>query len=275
MSGLLRRVCPCGTEVSFHVAVRHQSVGVLGVLFCVSLVLLGYMPGGSDAACDFGGESGASSVSVCEHPAKKARNTDLKICDLAPARVLNPLGKSGVGGVSAADFWFLLGEGNSHTAYFSNLHSSDVCRRRIGLRQVAGALDEVCDAVLTDIALAYVVKESLLKELKIEAAGLKTHVEKLKQRAAEPNLDSTVRRVGCYRVVHGDEELEAAAEELRKWLLMDYSPLRAFVSCVSCGGLFFVAQCHQKCARGFAVAGGGSVAAFKAASTAGGGLAGG
>ena len=195
------------------------------------------------------------------------RNTHLRHCELAPCQVLNPMGRSGVGSISARDYWAFLGKGDEETAFFSNLHSSDNARRCVGIAQVAEVLDLVCEVVENDAAVRVVVEESLLAELKVEAAELKGCVSVLSQM-----FRSDITPWRAHHIVHCRYDrrphlraLEEAAEGLRNWLVKPDSKLRAFVACVSCGGLFFVAQCHEKCARGFIEAGGGSVSAFCAA----------
>ena len=196
------------------------------------------------------------------------RNTHLRHCELAPCQVLNPMGRSGVGSISARDYWAFLGKGDEETAFFSNLHSSDNARRCVGIAQVAEVLDLVCEVVENDAALGLVVKESLLAELKVEAAELKGCVQVLSQMLRSDIPLWRARAIGHCRsdfTMPCLRALEEAAEGLRRWLVKPDSKLRAFVACVSCGGLFFVAQCHEKCARGFIEAGGGSVSAFCAA----------
>ena len=60
-------------------------------------------------------------------------------------------------------------------------------------------------------------------------------------------------------------ELEEHAAKLRRWLMAPKSKLRMFIAAMSSGGLYYVAQCHDKCGRGFVEYDGGSLAAFKAA----------
>ena len=55
---------------------------------------------------------------------------------------------------------------------------------------------------------------------------------------------------------------------MHEWLSKQYSPLRSVIALFSAGGLFYVAQCHEKGARAYLAAGGGTMASMLAAAVA-------
>lgn len=49
----------------------------------------------------------------------------------------------------------------------------------------------------------------------------------------------------------GQDDITEAAAKVYEWLHKKDSMLRSLITFLSSGGLFYVAQCHEKCARAF------------------------
>ena len=80
--------------------------------------------GDDDALGLVSGDAGAS-ASRDEPPKKKAKNTQLRHWELPPGQLLNPMGQSGVGKLSAQTLWELLAKGGEKSAFYCNLCSED------------------------------------------------------------------------------------------------------------------------------------------------------
>ena len=81
---------------------------------------------GDDDALGLGsGDVLPVSASKDEPPKKKAKNTQLRHWELPPGQLLNPMGQSGVGKLSAQTLWELLLKGGEKSAFYCNLCSED------------------------------------------------------------------------------------------------------------------------------------------------------
>ena len=125
----------------------------------------------------------------------------------------------------------------------------------MGLSQLAAVMGTAIDWIDRNQALRVIVRAEVLASVRQEALELQ---------AAFGKLGSSSLRL----TDHEHHELEEAAREVHAWLKKDTSLLRQFICAMSSGGLFFVAQCHEKAARGFVLHGGGSLQAVKGAATA-------
>ena len=119
--------------------------------------------------------------------------------------------------------------------------------------------------------LPVICKDPLLIRVRQEAAALLPFVRKLNQGPVGKQDVTRLKSLAYYKAGGtgaDDQELEDAAVTLHNWLSTENSRLRQFLCGMSAGGLFFVAQCHEKAGRSFVVHGGGSVSAMRAAATA-------
>ena len=215
-------------------------------------------------------ESSASSAQ--QPPQKKARNTMLRGWELPPSQLLNPMGKSGVGVISVEHLWNTLGKGGDRSEFFSNLHSPKPERRLIGISQLCEVMELTCKHVLEDKALACIVKEELLKDIRAEAEQLLPTFAVLNQKGMRKGDVSNAKNIAYYQQDASRpsaEDLKSHAAVLHAFLIDTRSKLRMFIAAMSSGGIFFVAQCHEKTGRGFAQVGGGDLAAMKDAVVAG------
>ena len=214
--------------------------------------------------------SGASEAE--EPPQKKARNTMLKGWELPPSQLLNPMGKSGVGAISVEQLWTVLGTGGDRTAYFSNFHSDSPERRLVGISQMCEVMALACKQILEDKALGVIIEGGLLEEIREEARRLQPTFVCLDQKGLRRGQVSKAKNIAYYQPDASRpsaEELKQHAAALHKFMTDKSSKLRMFIAAMSCGGIFYVAQCHEKTGRGFVEVGGGDLRAFQAAVVAG------
>ena len=122
-----------------------------------------------------------------EPPAKKVKNVHLRHWELPPGQLLNPMGMSGVGKISLESLWQLLSKGSDHSKYFCNLCSDDPVRRRVGLSQLSGVFEVVCNHLANDPVLDAIVKPELMKQAREEAKPLLPHFRKLNQGKSQRN----------------------------------------------------------------------------------------
>ena len=215
------------------------------------------------------GDGGAS------QPArKKPRNTMLRGWELPPAQLLNPMGKSGVGAITVEHLWNVLGKGGDKTEFFSNLHSEKPERRLVGISQLCEVMEVVCKHIIEDKALDFIVKPDLWKEVKAEAERLLPTFTGLNQKGMRRGDVSKAKNIAYYQQDvsrPSSRVLTDHAGALHKFLTDTSSKLRMFIAAMSSGGIFFVAQCHEKTARGFVQFGGGVLPAIEKAVVAGSG----
>ena len=205
---------------------------------------------------------------------KKPRNTMLRGWELPPAQLLNPMGKSGVGAITVDHLWNVLGKGGDKTEFFSNLHSEKPERRLVGISQLCEVMEAVCKHIIEDKALEFIVKPDLWKEVKAEAERLLPTFTGLNQKGMRRGDVSKAKNIAYYQQDGsrpGTVALHDHAGALHKFLTDPKSKLRMFIAALSSGGIFFVAQCHEKTARGFVQVGGGNVTAIEKAVCAGSG----
>ena len=211
---------------------------------------------------------------VQEPPLKKARNTQLRGWELPPAQLLNPMGKSGVGAISVEHLWNVLGKGGERTEYFSNLHSQKPERRLIGISQMCEVMELACKHIIEDKTLACIVNAKLLTEIQAEAQRMLPTFTALNQKGMRRGDVSKAKNIAYYQQDGsrpGAVALHDHAGALHKFLTDPKSKLRMFIAALSSGGIFFVAQCHEKNARGFVEFGGGVLPAIETAVVAGSG----
>ena len=205
---------------------------------------------------------------------KKARNTQLHAWELPPGQLLNPMGKSGVGAISVEQLWTVLGKGGDKTEYFSNLHSQKPERRLVGISQMCEVMELACKHILEDKALACIVNATLLAEIQAEAQRLRPTFAGLNQKGMRRGDVSKAKNIAYYQQDvsrPSADVLKEHAAALHKFLTDTSSKLRMFITAMSCGGIFYVAQCHEKTGRGFVQVGGGELRAIEEAVVAGSG----
>ena len=221
-------------------------------------------------------DTSASSVSgtsdVQEPPQKKPRNTMLRGWELPPGQLLNPMGKSGVGVISVEQLWTVLAKGGDKTEYFSNFHSHKPARRLIGISQLSEVMELTCKQIIEDPALNCIIEAKLMKEIREEAKRMLPTFTALNQKGTRRSEMTKTKNVAYYQQDPSRpsaEVLKTHAECLHTFLTNKSSKLRMFIAAMSCGGIFYVAQCHEKTARGFVQHGGGDLQAMKDAVVAG------
>ena len=206
--------------------------------------------------------------SEAEQVGPAAKRVCLRHYDLSPAQLLNPMGASGVGELPLATYWTLLCKGNKKAAAFSELCFEDPSRRKVGMSRACDVLSQAIHQLETDEYLKIVLSPEVRAAALTEAQTLKPHLDKL-------NSGKTAQKLGSIRNVaywngsetSGEAPGEADVKAVREWCLKDNSVLRSLIACLSSGGIWFTAQCHEKTLRAFVHHGGGSQEARQESST--------
>ena len=213
-----------------------------------------------------GGLSSKEALSKVEPAAKR---TCLRHYDLVPAQVLNPMGMSGIESIPLENLWTLCKKGNKGAAAFSNLCFDENDRQNVGLSQACEALMAAITRFEGCPQTALVINESILTKAKAEAKELKPHLAMLNQ-GRNKKATGSIKNVAYYvpdAVAVDKQSLIAASAALHDWLSKEGSVLRGLLAYLSGGGVFFVAQCHEKTMRAYVAHGGGTKQAMAAAAT--------
>ena len=189
----------------------------------------------------------------------KEKREKLKTYDLTANQMTNSMGESAIATVSLSVLWEVIANGNKATKYFSELCSDDLGRQQVAVSRLCEVLGHLSTTLEKPQYKKYIQKdlyEGAIKELK----DLKPHLPILQCKdSVNPEGDDDTMTVGKlnYRMnatiaERRDEgKVKAAAEALYKWLSQDKSKLRQIIALLSAGGLFYVAQCHEKTHRAY------------------------
>jgi len=187
-----------------------------------------------------------------EPPAKRVC---LRHYDLPPMQMLNPMGVSGIESVSTEKYWELLCAGNKSATHFSNLCFEDPARKNVGISQLAEVLTRAIERLKSCKYLNAIVKTTLMKAAITEGEALLPHLRLLNQgaqgRAASTGSIRQAAYASCTAItsVEDAQALDTASKALLDWLQNDDGALRGLFAMLSAGGVFYVAQTHEKAAR--------------------------
>ena len=192
------------------------------------------------------------------------RRRRLRHYDLLPARLLNSMGASCVETVDLPTLWRSMAAGSRVTVAFSELCLGDAERHGVGLSRFAEVMVLAINRLLQTTDYAQCIKEELWSAVKSECEGLLPHFEAI--HAGRGGLDgdsASIRSVAYHRPAARVHDLQSHVRAVHDWLSKSSSPLRSVIALLSAGGLFYVAQCHEKGTRAWLVAGGGSLEAMQ------------
>ena len=246
-----------GTSL-FVIAVLQQTWPVFQPFAAMLNDDLGALMGGALAA----GSSQRSTQG--EGPAEKRRK--LRHYDLLPAQLLNSMGASGIETVDLPRLWRSMSAGNKATAAFSELCLGDAERQGVGLSRFAEVMVLTIKRLLETPHYEQCLKDDLWQAVKRECQGILPHFQAIHAGRGGMDGDSaSIRSVAYHRPAAQVADLTDHVTAVHAWLTSTNSPTRAVIALFSAGGLFYVAQCHEKGARAWLVSGGGSLEAMRAA----------
>ena len=214
---------------------------------------------GGDAAT---GAAAAARGAKHQKTDKDEKRVMLRPWDTAAAQVLNPYGRSSVIDMSQAELWKAVAEGSAkarfHTELAATTETGGNYRVGIGLSRMAGTyLANIEELRKSDVArllkqeplqLALAEAEHLEPSLKILYAG----------KGSQFMADSAAIGFGRVRQErskqkdgpkHSQEEVEKAAADMHAFLSKPTSPLRAIMSILSGGGVFYAGNVIDKVGR--------------------------
>ena len=181
-----------------------------------------------------------------------------------PSQLLNAMGESGLQNISMEKYWELLVKGNEKATHFSNLCFPDPKRVMVGLSQAAEVLSKACKRFLDCPFLPKLLQEPVLKAIRAEATGLLPHLLIINQGDSAREVRADTLRQAAYAggavAVTGDDAAKRvnAINALYAWLQEPKSHLRGAMAMLSAGGIFFVAQAHERSIRAYMTHGGGT-----------------
>ena len=198
----------------------------------------------------------------------KAKRVCLRHYDLPPAQLLNPMGESGLGNIALEKYWELLCKGNEKATHFSNLCFEEPKRVMVGLSQAAEVLSKACNRFLHCDFLPKLLQEEVLKAIRVEATSLLPSLLIINQGDSAKEIKADSLRQAAYAGGATAVTTEDATKRINAiyalyaWLQNPKSHLRGAMAMLSAGGVFFVAQAHERSIRAYMKHGGGTKEKF-------------
>ena len=185
------------------------------------------------------------------------RRTKLRRYDRVAAQALNPNGMSLLHTAPLKKVWAWVSKGHKWVSYFTNLAGPTDYRVGVGLSQTAETL-LVAFAALNDSKLDKVIVPAILAKAREEAATLIPHLQVMNAgKGSEGGATSSKTGIGMLkqdaagRKNPSADEIKAAATAFHAWQKAPQGHLRAVLSLMSWGGVWYVAACEEKTSRAF------------------------
>ena len=177
-----------------------------------------------------------------ELPVAKRRR-QLKMYDLAPAQLLNPMQESGVEHCTSQQLWTALSAGNKAAEAFSELCFDEAERRVVGISRMAEVYLHAIERFESSPYTSVLFKDDILGKVKTEIAALKPHLSTLNTKAAIQREAQSVRHLAYLRARGTGADAQTLAEAARHvhaWLqkkdayLLEGRVQRARAACACC-----------------------------------------
>ena len=194
--------------------------------------------------------AGASAASMSQRSPDGEKRRKLRHYDLLPAQLLNSMGASGVESVDLRRLWRSMAEGNKVVAAFSELCLGEPERHGVGLSRLAEVMVLTIRRLLDTPHYSHCIKEELWSAVKQECEDILPSFTAI--HAGRGGMDrgsASIRSVAYHQPAPRADDLPRHAAAVFDWLTKLSSPLRSVIAMLSAGGLFYVAQCHEKGAR--------------------------
>ena len=191
----------------------------------------------------------AASPTASQEPGAKRRK--LRHYDLVPGQVLNPMGASGIESISLELLWSKISQGNKVAEAFSEFCFDTAERQGVALSRFASVVDAACQRLKNCVQLQAILKPEIYAAIVAEIDSLQPHLKLLDRGREGASGGGSIRGIAYLKPqgpISGGNP-DSAADAVREWLQKVHSPLRSAFALFSSGGIFFVAQCHEKTAR--------------------------
>ena len=202
-----------------------------------------------DADCLFG--SATSEKRKATEDLSEKRKL-LRRYDHLAAQALNPFGVSELEKASLSQLWEIIVSGNKQTNYFAEWPDKDPYRKGIAISRLAQVLIAAIE-MLKDEKFGKLLDSTILAKAMHEAAGLLPDLQVLNGgKASQTERKITISTLGMKKEPGKTEaEVGQASKTLYTWLANGNSTLRALLSFLSQGGVFYAATCAEKAARSY------------------------
>lgn len=198
-------------------------------------------------------------------PERSERRVKLRDEDSVAKLLFHPWEKSPLTDLQPMDLWNHAKEGDDWVAYHTELaatESSGGCYRvGVGLSRCAGIIKKSIGEFRTS-NIKNIIKEELWAQVDADVKALEDALEVLDfgkgsqaGASARVSLKSLRRGSAPEGVQHTEEAMKEAAKMLHDWLSKPGTPLRAMLSILAGGGLFFAAHAAEKTLRGWVASG--------------------
>ena len=188
--------------------------------------------------------------SVNGEPAEKRQK--LRHYDLVAAQVLNPMGSSGIETIGLGPLWAKMCAGNKQAAAFSEFCFDSDERRGVALSRFAEVLLIAIQRLKNSQHTKEILKPPIYEAIMQEITSLEVHLKCLDQGRLAASSSASMRAIAYSRAPSSDVspgDPRASSEAIHDWLMQPQSALRTALALFSGGGIFYVAQCHEKGAR--------------------------
>ena len=170
------------------------------------------------------------------------------------------MGESAISKVDLKMLWEVMQRGNKGCAFFTELCSDDPARQQVAVSRLCEVMQQVYVTLQKPTYKKYINKDLYEKATK-ELKDLEPHWAILvcKDAVGGEGNDPVTMTVGKlnYKMnatiteARDETKVTAAAKKVHEWLSKEKSDLRSLLSFLSTGGLFYVAQCHEKTHRAY------------------------
>ena len=181
-----------------------------------------------------------------------AKRRLLRRWDHIAVQALNPFGVSDIEKATLTQIWEIVAQGHKKANYLAEWPDEDDYRRGIAISRLAQVL-QAAIIVLTDKKMAKLLDKIILEKAQVEANALLPHLRILNGgKASQEPRKTTLGSLGTAKEVpKTEEEVSNSAKELHAWLQQPTSTLRALLSFLSQGGVFYSATVAEKTARSY------------------------
>jgi hypothetical protein len=181
-----------------------------------------------------------------------AKRRLLRRWDHIAVQALNPFGVSDIEKATLTQIWEIVAQGHKKANYLAEWPDEDDYRRGVAISRLAQVLLAAIE-ILDDEKMTKLLDKVILLKARREAIDLLPHLRMLNGgKASQEPRKTTLGSLGTAKEIpKKEEEVSNSAKELHTWLQQPTSTLRALLSFLSQGGVFYSASVAEKTARSY------------------------